>query len=138
MGNLYYILRGFIGEGELGFLYISPFDVILSKENVLQPDILYISRENSSIITPDNVKGPPDLVIEITSPATRNRDREVKRKIYARYGVREYWLVDQEEQSIEVMSLSEKGFKTIRVYQKGEKLQSPLFPGLSLNLKESF
>lgn len=136
--ELEFKLWSFIRESKLGSLYYAPFDVILSDENVLQPDILFISKEHSSIITKDNVRGAPDLVIEIISPATRNRDREIKGKIYAKYGVKEYWLINPEEQSIEVMTWNEEGFKAIGLYKRGQKLQSALLSGLSLDLQEVF
>ena len=105
---------------------------------MLQPDILFISNERSHIVTEDNVQGAPDLVIEITSPATLHRDREIKRKIYANHGVAEYWLADLDKQTIEVMELSEAGFKTTAVYTKGEKMQSPTLVGLSFDPREIF
>jgi len=136
--NLEFILWKFIQEHNLGFVYDAPFDVVLSEENVVQPDILFVSRERSSIITAENVKGAPDLVIEILSPATEYRDREIKRKLYAKHGVKEYWLVDPDKQTMEVMKLSEGGYKTIGLYKKGEKLQSPTLVGLSFDPKEVF
>ncbi|PIU23934.1 MAG: restriction endonuclease [Chloroflexi bacterium CG08_land_8_20_14_0_20_45_12] len=137
-GNLQFLLQKFVRERNLGFVYDAPFDVVLSEENVVQPDILFVSREHSPIITAENIKGAPDLVIEITSPATEYRDREIKRKLYANYGVKEYWLVDLDKETIEVMELSEGGFKTAAVYTKGEKVQSPTLVGLSFDPREVF
>ena len=98
LGNLYLILAKFIRERSLGKVYFSPFDVVLSDTNVVQPDILFISNERADIITPDNVQGAPDLVVEILSPATAERDRTVKLDLYATYGVKEYWIVDPRRQ----------------------------------------
>ena len=136
--KLGFILVEFVQKNNLGEVFYAPFDVVLSGENVVQPDILFVSREHSPIITAENIKGAPDLVIEITSPATEYRDREIKRKLYANYGVREYWLVDPDKETIEVMELSEGGFKTAAVYTKGEKVQSPTLVGLSFDPREVF
>ena len=137
-GNLEHALRDFVRKHNLGFIYHAPLDVVLSEEDVAQPDILFISKERSQIITKDNIQGAPDLIIEILSPATAERDRTYKRTLYARSGVREYWIVDPEKQSIEVMELGEKGFETLGIYKEGENLVSPLLEGLCLNLGEIF
>ena len=60
---------------------------------MVQPDLLFISSERNEIITPDNVRGAPDLVVEILSPATAERDRTLKLDLYAKHGVKEYWIV---------------------------------------------
>jgi len=92
-GNLEFILRKFIQKKNLGTIIYAPFDVHLG-DNVIQPDILFVSRERSYIITEEKIKGAPDLVIEILSPATIQRDRTCKRTLYAQYGVQKYWIVD--------------------------------------------
>jgi Uma2 family endonuclease len=131
-------VHDYIAKQRLGQLYLAPLDVVLSQEDVLQPDILFISKERSHIITEKNIQGAPELVIEILSPATADRDRSLKRKLYAKFGIKEYWIVDPESKSVEVMSLGEKGFETVRLYKIGESLSSPLLKGLSLNLSEIF
>jgi len=136
--KLGFILVEFVQKNNPGEVFYAPFDVVLSGENVVQPDILFVSRERSSIITAENIKGAPNLVIEITSPATQYRDREIKRKLYANYGVKEFWLVDLDKQTIEVMELGEGGFKTTAVYTKGEKVQSLTLVGLSFDPREIF
>jgi len=85
-------------EGKnLGRVYDASFDVVFSKEDVVQPDILFISKARSKIITEEEIRGAPDLVIEIFSPATAERDRTYKKTLYARHGVQEYWIVDPSE-----------------------------------------
>ena len=102
------------------------------------PDIFFISKERLEVITKENIRGAPDLVIEILSPATAERDRTYKRTLYARHDVREYWLVDPDERSVEVMILGEAGFETVGIYRKEESLISPLLKGLCLKLREVF
>lgn len=137
-GNLEFILQGFVRVSGLGRVYHAPFDVVLSNEEVVQPDILFVSKERSHIITPENIQGAPDLVIEIISPATAERDRSYKRTIYARHGIREYWLVDPENEAVEVLGLGEKGFNPVGTYKGKETLKSPLLPELAIDLSEVF
>ncbi len=137
--NIEFILQRFVRQHDLGIVLSAPFDVILSEERVFQPDILFVSKERLPIINPENIRGAaPDLIVEILSPATAERDRFYKRAIYARYGVKEYWLVDPEARTIEVTKLGEKDLETVGVYGEGESLKSPLLEGLSFDLTEVF
>ena len=100
-GNLFEILIGFVRAHDLGRVIYSPMDVVLSEHDVFQPDILFVSRNRLHIIGNLNIQGAPDLVIEILSPSTENRDRGVKLNQYLRYGVREYWIIDPENRTCE-------------------------------------
>lgn len=122
----------------LGQVLHAPCDVVLSEENVLQPDILFVSKERSGIIGEMNIQGPPDLVIEILSTGSRNKDVDLKRKLYGRFGVLEYWMVDPEHSTVVVLVSSEAGYVTAGAYGKADQLCSPLFPDLVLPLSEIF
>ena len=98
-GILYLAIGAFVRERSLGKVYFAPFDVVLSDTNVVQPDLLFVSNERAGIITQDNVQGAPDLVVEILSPATAERDRTLKLDLYAQYGVKEYWIVDPDAET---------------------------------------
>ena len=140
-GNLEFVLRQFVREKGLGRVYHAPLDVVLGEgeeREVVQPDIFFISKERSQIIAEEEIRGAPDLVIEITSPATEDRDRHYKKTLYARHGVREYWIVDPEARTVEVFALEEKGFESVRAYEAGEALRSPLLEGLEMSLNEVF
>ena len=137
VANLGMLLREFVKVNRLGAVLWAPTDVVLSPESVVQPDILFISNERRGIITEANVSGAPDLVVEILSPSTAERDRELKLTLYARYGVREYWIVDPEDSSVEVMVLEEAGVRSTRRYISG-RVGSPLLPGLVVALDEVF
>jgi len=132
------ILDEYVTTYNLGKVYISPIDVVLSQENVLQPDILFIFKDRINIVTDKNIQGAPDLIIEILLPTTEYQDREIKRKLYAKFGVKEYWLVNTQEKKIEVMRLGQAGFETVERYGKGNILKSSLLPGLEVNLKDIF
>lgn len=98
-----------------------------------------MNEERSGIIGEEAVRGAPDLIIEVLSPATASRDRTYKRTLYARHGVKEYWIVDPDQKkTIEVMPLGERGFETGTVYKSGEVLKSPLLKGLSVSLRKVF
>jgi Uma2 family endonuclease len=131
-------LYQYIREHDLGKLFFAPCDVVFSETSVVQPDLLFVSKERLGILTEANIQGPPDLVIEILSPSTRTRDLGIKRKLYAKYGVREYWVVDPEERSIEVFCWSEHGFATAVLASEPGILNSPLFPELGLHVGEIF
>ena len=109
-------------------------DVVLSDVEVLQPDILYVSRDRLSIINERNVQGPPDLVVEVLSPGTAERDRTLKRARYLRFGIREYWLVDLQARTIEVLSAGQSDFETVRVFPQGTTATSPLLEGLQVDV----
>ncbi len=136
--NLEFALAKFVREHKLGKVLNAPLDVVLDDENVVQPDIIFIATARSHIIHKEAIRGAPDLVVEILSPATAERDRTVKKKLYARAGVTEYWLVDPERKTIEVLKLGETGFERIALYKENETLTSPLFKGLNIPLSEVF
>ena len=94
-------LAQFIEERALGKFFFAPCDVVLSDTDVVQPDLLFVSREREHLLSGgDNVRGAPDLVVEILSPATADRDRGYKRALYGRHGVAEYWLVDPAAETV--------------------------------------
>ncbi len=134
--ELFRFLDSYVRGKELGEVCLSPLDVVLSNENLLQPDIFFISKENMSIIKEDSIRGAPDLVIEILSPSSGYREREVKKKIYAKYGVKEYWLVDTKKKRVEVFALPENLNKPI-IFEK-EISTTPLFSGLNIDLRSVF
>ena len=111
---------------------------MLSNTDVVQPDILFVSNQRAGIVTEDNVQGAPDLVIEILSPSTAERDRTFKRSLYARHGVQEYWLVDPNAGRVEVLTLEERGFTLTATYDRDEELISPVLEGLRIKLNEVF
>jgi Uma2 family endonuclease len=136
--NLSNFLTNFIKKKQLGIVLCAPMDVILTENDVVQPDILFISNENRGIITEQNVKGAPDLVVEILSPGTLERDKIVKKYLYEKHGVKEYWIVEPVGKFIEVLTLQEKGFEFFGTFFFGDQLESPLLRKLRIPLKEIF
>lgn len=138
VGNLAFSLHRLVQETGLGEVFIAPYDVVLSPTNVLQPDVIFVSSDQQSIITDANIQGAPTLVIEVNSPSTASKDREVKLDIYAENGVREYWLVDPDARTISVMSLQDKDFREFGSFRPGDILSSPNLPGLALDTTAIF
>ena len=122
----------------LGKVYVAPIDVVLSDTNVVQPDVVFVSRERLGIITHANIQGAPDLVVEVRSPSTAQRDLTIKRRLYAEHGVKEYWMVDPEARTVTVLLLRNGGFEEVGTYGKGQVLSSPTLAGFTLNLDEIF
>ena len=121
----------FVKDRELGEVFFAPTDVVLSDTDVVQPDILFVSRERAHIITEDNIQDAPDLVIEILSPGTAERDRGFKRALYAQHGVREYWLVGPDSATVTVLALEEEGFEVVGTYGEGDSVSSSVVEGFS-------
>ena len=121
-----------------GYAGIAPLDVRFDEGNILQPDILYISAERKVELIKDRIEGAPDLVIEILSPSTAYYDMRQKIKIYQKYGVKEYIIVDPIEQYVELYTLNNGVYKLNQTIQKTETLNSVLLPGLSFDLKKIF
>ena len=131
-------LRSFIRSSDWGKVWIAPFDVVLSDHDVVQPDLLFVSHSRDAIITAANLQGAPDLAVEVLSPSTEGHDRGYKRELYARHGVREYWLVDPDLETIEVLTPGNGGFIRYALYNRRETLTSPLLPGLAVDLAAVF
>ena len=133
--NLFRALDRHVEKHRTGEVFVAPFDVVMSPGTVVQPDILFISRDRMSVLTPANVRGVPDIAIEVLSPGTRRKDQTKKRQAYEQHGVQEYWIVDPEDDSIRILRLSDNKFERIIV---GGDIRSPLLPGFSLSLKKLF
>lgn len=100
VGNLFGLLWNHIRQTRSGRVYLGPFDIVLSRENVVQPDILFVAAGRTGIITGKNVQGPPDLAVEVISPYSARKDRILRIRLYARSGIREYWIVDPERRTV--------------------------------------
>ncbi len=94
--NLEYHICRFLEQHDLGELFDAPVDVVLSKENVVIPDLVFVSKENKHIITEKNIRGVPDLIVEILSASTKKRDLIDKKELYEQFGVKEYLILDPE------------------------------------------
>lgn len=141
--RLQFLIMRFVEKKGLGYVVDAPTDVVLDEVNVVQPDILFISRENKDIIKKKGLFGPPDLVVEIVSPSTQYRDVYEKKDLYAWFQVKEYWIVNPYMKCIEVLSLNEKGayvlFSEGYMEEGGNRMiQSKVLKDFILDLEEVF
>ncbi len=136
--QLFSALREYVREHALGRVWYAPLDVVLSNHDGAQPDILFVSNARSGIVTEANIQGAPDLVVEILSPGTVGYDRGYKLALYGRHGVREYWLVDPDAETVEVLTLGEQGLESFATYSRRQTLESLLLEGLSIELDAVF
>jgi Uma2 family endonuclease len=140
-GNFFLLIGAWLEQHPIGQIYYAPFDVIFSMFDVVEPDLLYMSNERAAqVLTDANVKGAPELVIEIGSKGTRKRDETIKRRLYQRSGVSEYWVVDPEIDVIRVYLRGATGFERPNELRAdaGDTLTTPLLPDLSLPLSRIF
>jgi len=118
-----------------GVVLPSPMDVLISRRDVLQPDVLFFTAEHRDRIQDPYIGEPPDLVVEVSSPSTRKIEHLRKRDLYEGFGIREFWLVDQEARRVEVYRLSKDRFETPLLLGIDDVLTSPLMPGFELPLQ---
>ncbi len=161
VGNLYWLLRSHLHRARSGLVYLAPFDVVLSEDHVVQPDLVYVTMARACIIG-KRAEGAPDLVVEVVGRYSSRKDRVFRRQLYARHGVRECWLVDPLEQVVEVHTLNrapDEGAPgrapAIRLqdgapgdapsyyrlhgrFAPGARLDSPLLPGFSPDVAAIF
>jgi Uma2 family endonuclease len=132
-----YLAQRLENEGR-GIVLGAPCNVMLTPWDIVQPDVLFVRKNRKGIIGERIILGPPDLVVEILSDSTRERDLKTKRRIYADSGVREYWIVDGDAETIEPQIWCEIGYISSGIYDRGMRLSSPLLPNLKLPLSKIF
>jgi Uma2 family endonuclease len=111
LGKLYLRIAEFVEQNDLGEVFFAPYDIYLDETtNVVEPDLVFISKSKLSAIKPNGFHGVPDLIIEILSPGNSGHDTKTKKDLYERFGVSEYWIVDPESNTATGFSLSEKSY----------------------------
>jgi Uma2 family endonuclease len=136
--NLVVILANYLAANPIGVLYDAPFDVYLSKTDVFQPDLLIVLNENRGILTDAGAEGAPDFVMEILSAKTRQLDSVNKKRIYARAGIKELWIIDPNEQDVTVYRFDQDATDPVVKLSGTREVSSPLLPGLQIALQEIF
>ncbi|MEF2967458.1 Uma2 family endonuclease [Paenibacillus sp. M1] len=114
----------------------SPIDLILSNKEVRQPDLVMIHRNKIDIITQRGIEGIPDLVAEILSPHSAKRDKLIKRKVYADYGIPEYWIVDPPHETLDQYVLANGRYELLNVFDRDEPVRSDRLPCVSFTMGE--
>lgn len=136
--KIYNLLLSYSEDETKGEIFYAPIDVVLGDTNVFQPDLLFVKKENSHIITEKNIYGAPDLIIEILSPSTAYYDLVEKKESYASFGVKEYWIVDPQKQWIEIYLNVESEFKLDQRLDKAGTARSQVLQGFEVKLEEIF
>lgn len=131
-------LRAHIKFAGLGGVIVAPFDVELAPDTVVQPDVLVVLKEHFYRITEKCLVGAPDLVVEVASPGTSTYDRNHKYQAYAEAGVSEYWIVDPEALTVEVLVLENQRYQPLGIYRGQAVLETRLVPTLRIPTEQFF
>ena len=127
----------------LGLVYRAPFAVLLPGESAVEPDLFFVSMARERILAERGCEGPPDLVVEILSPSNRAHDLEIKRELYARHGIPEYWILDSDAETVwaltePITDISGGVYTVETLYYPGDVLTTTVMPGLAIPVAEIF
>jgi Uma2 family endonuclease len=141
VSRLCWTVQSYLEAHPIGEIFCAPLDIVFSPHDVVEPDLFYISHERARrVLTPQHARGAPELVIEIASKGTRKRDETIKRRLYERDGVSEYWVVDPELDAIRVYRRAGDRFDRANelTSERNDMLTTPLLPGLEILLTRIF
>lgn len=141
IGNLHVLIREFLREHPVGVVMLAPFDVVFSQHDVVGPDLIYFSQQRfKAVVGEKNASGAPDLAIEVLSPFSRRRDEVLKRRLYERTGVQEYWVVDPDLEAVKVYRLVDGRYVRAAELssEQGDSLTTPLLPDFVMRLAAVF
>ena len=136
--DLAYPVETWVRQRSLGKVLTPVTDVVLSDTTTVQPDLVFVSNARLSVITPANIQGAPDLVVEILSPSTTRRDWNDKLNQYAIHGVPEYWVVDPVDRMLWQFILRDGEYALNAKFGEGDTLTTPTLEGFSLSMSEVF
>jgi Uma2 family endonuclease len=139
-GDLINEVRSYLNRNPIGEVIATP-GLILSGLDAVIPDVVFIMNERlNEVITGDRLTAAPDIVAEILSPGAENlrRDRVAKRQLYARFGVREYWILDPRERTVEVYVPDHDALKLAATLKESDQLTTPILPGFSCPVTSIF
>jgi len=125
------LLKAWVRRHQLGKTGLAPLDMVLTTRRATQPDVVFISSERLGIIQ-ERIMGAADLVAEVISPGSRRRDRIDKRDLYEQHGVREYWIIDPEAKTVEVLFLEADTYRLAGRWHPGERARSRLLKGFEV------
>ncbi len=131
-------IQNHLDQHQTGKIFIAPFDVYLTDINVYQPDICYFSEKRYPYLTDEGAAGAPELVVEILSPRTAKFDLGLKKEVYRRTGVREYWVIEPDTKIVKVFRLAENADTPVATLEETDSLSTDFLPGLVLPLATVF
>jgi Uma2 family endonuclease len=133
--NLHFVIHGYLQATGFGEILAAPTDVVLAPTTVVEPDLVYVAAERAGMITVRAIEGAPDLLVEILSPSTARRDRQRKAALYARLGVRFYWIVDPDARTLEEYERTAQGsYRPGAVHTGPVTVRTACFPDLAIDL----
>jgi len=134
--KLFRLIDRFVTKNNRGEVFYAPIDIVLDEENTVQPDIVFIATPNLQIIQRRAIFGVPELLVELVSPSSVRRDRYDKKALYARFGVKEYWIGDPANKALEILTLKEGRYELHCCAEEKGKLTSLVLPGMEFDLTE--
>lgn len=138
VGEIFAHLRTYIRTTGSGGVFTAPIDVELAPNTVFQPDVVVLLKAGHKKLKEHHIVGAPDLVVEVVSPGSETHDRHRKIDAYARAGVPEYWIVDPDAGTIEVLILDQGDYHSQGVYRGKATLPSQIVPGLLVHVEQFF
>ncbi len=138
VGEIFAALRTHLRANDLGGVFMAPIDVELSAEDVFQPDVVVLLKANRDKLRERHIMGAPDLVVEVASPSTAPYDRLVKYGTYAQTGVPEYWIVNPESRTVEVVLLDAGRYRSLGRFSGKQTLPSHVVPGIATPVEDFF
>ncbi|MBL7796396.1 MAG: Uma2 family endonuclease [Saprospiraceae bacterium] len=129
-------MRLFASSRKLGKVFAAPLDVVFTPTDILQPDILFIATEHLYIIGDKKIEGAPDLVVEVLSDSNKPREQRYKKEIYETHGVREYWMINPEKDSVTIFVNTNGELVAAGVFKKNDIVSSEILPGFSIRVSE--
>jgi Uma2 family endonuclease len=138
-GNLHFMIRSWLEQHPVGRIFYAPFDVVFTNFDVVEPDLLYMSHARAAqVLTKKHVTGAPEIVVEIGSKKTRKRDETIKRQLYERSGVSEYWVIDPVLELVRIYGNENGPFGRTLNAEADDILTTPHLDGLELPLRKIF
>ncbi len=134
--ELFGMIWTFVKKNELGKVLAAPIDVILSDNSITQPDIVFVAKDNYQVIAKHGLIGPPDFVVEIISPSSIRRDRHQKKMLYEKFGIKEYWIVDPANKSIEQFNIVDGKYELTGFAAEKGTVISQVIDGLEIKVEE--
>ena len=138
-GNIYFQIRLYLTQNPIGEVFHTPLNVVLEDRSAPQPDIFFVAQDRDFILDEKEgvVIGTPDLIVEIISPSSVQRDRYQKKELYERFAVREFWLVDPQNRSIEIFTLAQNKYQLHAFAdESGNTVTSLVLPGLEISVTQ--
>ena len=139
-GDLFASIKNYLTQNPIGEIWATP-GVVFNDFNGVVPDLVFVTAERrNDIAAGERITGAPELVIEIVSPGSENerRDRVIKRQLYAKFGVKEYWIVNPASRVIDIYRLEGKTLKLAATLREDDCITSPLLPGYSCKVASIF